>query len=162
MADELKPCPFCDGDRVDYDSFIFTRKGTVLYAKYPDCGTNFRVLEHIYNTRPSDARQAREIAELRDKCLAQAAEIERLRGALSIRSMNDAPKDGTQIILVTPENIFVTASYRKEEYILGRSRDKYWVVDGTFQDEQGGEMCIDDPIGWIDLAYFREVLKGGE
>jgi hypothetical protein len=62
--DELKDCPFCSGKRVDYDSVLFTKKGKVIYAKCPDCGTSFRVLEHMYNNRPLEDKLAAEITKL--------------------------------------------------------------------------------------------------
>ena len=55
-----KNCPFCGGDKVEATSVYMSKGKQMMYAKCPDCKTNFRVSVGVYNTRPlEDALQAK-------------------------------------------------------------------------------------------------------
>lgn len=69
--DELRACPFCKG-YVDWNSCQFSSKGKTIFAKCTQCGTLFRVLEHIFQRRPlEDALRAQ-----RDELLETLGQIE--------------------------------------------------------------------------------------
>lgn len=67
-----------------------------------------------------------------------------------------APKDGTPILIYEPfseyidEGIYIV-EWRTERYVVRSSSYKCWVVQHTYQDEQGGEVTIDNPTHWIPL-----------
>jgi hypothetical protein len=75
------------------------------------------------------------------------------------KPIKTAPKDGTYILIYNPprandyedEGIYI-ACWKQESYIIYRENDPWcWCVFGTYQDEQGGEITIQNPTHWMSL-----------
>jgi hypothetical protein len=77
-------------------------------------------------------------------------ELAELRTRTTWRPIETAPKDGTQI-LVFGDNEISVAEWRTEQYVVGKSKYKTWVIPHTYQDEQGGEYTCDIPTHWMPL-----------
>jgi len=77
------------------------------------------------------------------------------------QSMETAPKNGIPVLLWCREDgiddYTVIANWRTENFITKAGKRKTWVVQYTYQDEQGGEMTIENPVAWMLLPILYNV-----
>ena len=63
--------------------------------------------------------------------------------------MEDAPKDGTRILIKDNEGTVFVGAWIGYNYEPRTKLIYNWVIPESWQDEQGGYYDIDNPIGWM-------------
>jgi hypothetical protein len=98
---DLVPCPFCNGNYVDYNSVIIGVNSKIIYAKCPDCKTNFRVEQDRFNTRPREDMLKHALEDMLEMWEHAGKEFNWGASALTagtIQLMNDAPIRARRIL----------------------------------------------------------------
>lgn len=66
-------------------------------------------------------------------------------------NMEEAPKDGTRILMVEDKEVFLVSWRQFQLHYPGKNKFTAWCVDGSEQDEQGGCQTLDRPEKWCYL-----------
>jgi len=101
MTSDMIPCPFCNGNHVDYNSMVIGANSKVVYAKCPDCKTNFRVELSVYNTRPREQMLKKALEDMLEMWEHAGEEFNWGASALhadTIAMMNEAPIKARKVL----------------------------------------------------------------
>lgn len=64
-------------------------------------------------------------------------------------NMENAPKDGSRILIKDNDGVVYVAAWIGYNLGLGKTKFYDWVIPESWQDEQGGYYEIDNPVGWM-------------
>lgn len=95
---ELMPCPFCGGENISEEMSMDNEP----YSICTDCGASVDNGPDAWNTRADTSSDAAAMAcrwlEAKESLATKDAEIARLNGMLEWRTIETAPKDGSDVL----------------------------------------------------------------